>query len=165
MLCFIYKEKNLKFCWKISDFLFSYTLEGKIQALLNKGVFTMNMDKQTRRIFRGKFGKEALKGLERYGVEDLSEYTPWQLKFYVMSPLPWPQCDELFKQYKEYCSEHRFMRFDTWYATVNGNPVRDGGEDFDYSAYDDPSEQYINYSWGEPLDKVNCEDETVEIDC
>ena len=22
-----------------------------------------------------------------------------------------------------------------------------------------------NYSWGEPLDKVNCEDETVEVDC
>ena len=93
------------------------------------------------------------------------KYTPWQLKFYVKNPLPWPQCEELFKQYKEYCSEHRFMRFDTWYATVDGNPVRDGGEDFDYSAYDDPSEQYINYSWGEPLDKVNCEDETVEIDC
>lgn len=32
-------------------------------------------------------------------------------------------------------------------------------------AYDDPSEQYINYSWGEPLDNVDCEDETVEIDC
>ena len=93
------------------------------------------------------------------------KYTPWQLKFYMKSPLPWPQCEELFKQYKEYCSEHRFMRFDTWYATVDGNPVRDGGEDFDYSAYDDPSERYINYSWGEPLDKVNCEDETVEIDC
>ena len=57
------------------------------------------------------------------------------------------------------------MRFDTWYATVDGNPVRDGGDDFDYSAYDDPSEQYINYSWGEPLDKVNYEDETVEVDC
>jgi hypothetical protein len=57
------------------------------------------------------------------------------------------------------------LRFDTWYAIVDGNPVRDGGDDFDYSAYDDPSEQYINYSRGEPLDKVNCEDETVEVDC
>lgn len=125
----------------------------------------MKMDKQMRRIFKGELGQEALKGLERYGVEDLTPYAPWQLKFYVMSPLPWPQCEELFKQYKEYCSEHRFMRFDTWYAAVDGNPVRDGGDDFDYSAYDDPSEQYINYSWGEPLDKVKCEDETVEIDC
>ena len=24
------------------------------------------------------------------------KYTPWQLKFYVKSPLPWPQCEELF---------------------------------------------------------------------
>lgn len=87
------------------------------------------------------------------------------MNFYVKSPLPWPQCEELFKQYTKYCSEHRYLRFDTWYATVDGNPVRDGGDDFDYSAYDDPSEQYINYSWGKPLDKVNCEDETVEVDC
>ena len=114
---------------------------------------------------RDRLGQEALKGLKRYGVEDLTAYAPWQLKFYVRSPLPWPQCVELFKQYEEYCAEHRFMRFDTWYATVDGNPVRDGGDDFDYSTYDDPSEQYINYSWGEPLDNVDCEDETVEIDC
>lgn len=165
MLCFIYKEKNLKFCWKISDFLFSYTLEGKIQALLNKGVFTMNMDKQTRRIFRGKFGKEALKGLERYGVEDLTPYAPWQLKFYVRSPLPWPRCVELFRQYEEYCAKHRSMRFDTWYATVDGNPIRDGGDDFDYSTYDAPIERYTDFSKGEPLNSVIDEDEVIEIDC
>lgn len=125
----------------------------------------MKMDKQVRKLFKGELGQEALKGLKRYGVEDLTAYAPWQLKFYVRSPLPWPQCVVLFKQYEEYCAEHRFMRFDTWYATVDGNPVRDGGDDFDYSTYDDPSEQYINYSWGEPLDNVDCEDETVEIDC
>ena len=125
----------------------------------------MKMDMQMRRIFKGELGQEALKGLERYGVEDLSKYAPWQLNFYVKSPLPWLQCEELFKQYTKCCSEHRYLRFDTWYAIVDGNPVRDGGDDFDYSAYDDPSEQYINYSWGEPLDKVNCEDETVEVDC
>ena len=65
----------------------------------------MKMDMQMRRIFKGELGQEAFKGLERYGVEDLTPYAPWQLKFYVKSPLPWPQCDELFKQYKEYCSE------------------------------------------------------------
>lgn len=42
----------------------------------------------------------------------------------------------------------------TWLQNYNG-----------IKAYDDPSEQYINYSWGEPLDNVDCEDETVEIDC
>lgn len=125
----------------------------------------MKMDKQMRKIFKGELGQEALKGLKAYGVEDLSPYAPWQLKFYVRSPLPWPKCVELFHQYKEYCAEHRFMRFDTWYVIVDGNPVRDGGDDFDYSAYDDPSERYTNYSCGEPLDKVDCEDETVEIDC
>jgi hypothetical protein len=36
----------------------------------------MKMEKQMRRIFKGEFGQEALKGLERYGVEDLSKYTP-----------------------------------------------------------------------------------------
>lgn len=93
----------------------------------------MKMDKQVRKFFKGELGQKALKGLKRYGVEDLTAYAPWQLKFYVRSPLPWPQCVELFKQYEEYCAEHRFMRFDTWYATVDGNPVRDGGDDFDYS--------------------------------
>ena len=68
----------------------------------------MKMDMQMRRIFKGELGQEALKGLERYGVEDLTPYAPWQLKFYVMSPLPWPQCEELFKQYTKYCSEHRY---------------------------------------------------------
>lgn len=95
----------------------------------------MKMDKQVRKFFKGELGQEALKGLKRYGVEDLTAYAPWQLKFYVRSPLPWPQCVELFKQYEEYCAEHRFMRFDTWYATVDGNPVRDGGDNFDYSTY------------------------------
>ena len=36
----------------------------------------MKMEKQMRRIFKGEQGQEALKGLERYGVEDLSKYTP-----------------------------------------------------------------------------------------
>ena len=78
----------------------------------------MKMEKQMRRIFKGELGQEALKGLERYGVEDLSKYAPWQLNFYVKSPLPWPQCEALFKQYTKYCSEHRFVRFDTWYAIL-----------------------------------------------
>ena len=30
----------------------------------------MKMDKQMRRIFKGELGQEALKGLERYGVEE-----------------------------------------------------------------------------------------------
>ena len=123
------------------------------------------MDKQMRRIFKGEPGQKALKGLERYGAEDLTPYAPWQLKFYVKSPLPWPQCVELFKQYDEYCAEHRFIRFDVWYATVDGNPVRDGGDDFDYSAYDDSSERYTNFSQGESMNRVIDEDGVIEIDC
>ena len=125
----------------------------------------MNMDKQTRRIFRGKLGREARKGLERYGVTDLSAYTPWQLKFYVRSPLPWPKCCELFRQYSDYCAKHRFMRFDVWYYTVSGNPVLDDSEDFDYTRYDDEAKRYTDYSCGEPLDKVDDGDELVNIDC
>ena len=48
----------------------------------------MKMDKQVRKFFKGELGQEALKGLKRYGVEDLTAYAPWQLKFYVRSPLP-----------------------------------------------------------------------------
>ena len=47
----------------------------------------MKMDKQVRKFFKGELGQKALKGLKRYGVEDLTAYAPWQLKFYVRSPL------------------------------------------------------------------------------
>ena len=43
----------------------------------------MKMDKQVRKFFKGELGQEALKGLKRYGVEDLTAYAPWQLKFYL----------------------------------------------------------------------------------
>lgn len=52
-------------------------------------------------LFNSKEGQEALKGLQRYGVNDLTPYEEWQLEFYLDNPLPWPRCCELFGQYGE----------------------------------------------------------------
>lgn len=39
-------------------------------------------------LFTSKEGQEALKGLQRYGVNDLTPYEDWQLEFYLDNPLP-----------------------------------------------------------------------------
>ena len=38
--------------------------------------------------FESEEGKLALKALERYGVEDLTPYEPWQIEYYVESATP-----------------------------------------------------------------------------
>lgn len=105
-------------------------------------------------LFTSKEGQEALKGLQRYGVNDLTPYEDWQLEFYLDNPLPWPRCCELFGQYAKYIATHDEMPFDAWLATIEYDPALSDGdrEDFDYSEYDkDPL--VINFSVGQRLDR------------
>lgn len=105
-------------------------------------------------LFNSKEGQEALKGLQRYGVNDLTPYEEWQLEFYLDNPLPWPRCCELFGQYAKYIAAHDEMPFDAWLATIEYDPALSDGEkeDFDYSEYDkDPL--VINFSVGQRLDR------------
>lgn len=105
-------------------------------------------------LFNSKEGQEALKGLQRYGVNDLTPYEDWQLEFYLDNPLPWPRCCELFGQYAKYIAGHDEMPFDAWLATIEYDPALSDSEkeDFDYSEYDkDPL--VINFSVGQRLDR------------
>lgn len=79
-------------------------------------------------LFNSKEGQEALKGLQRYGVNDLTPYEEWQLEFYLDNPLPWPRCCELFGQYAKYIAGHDEMPFDAWLATIEYDPALSDGE-------------------------------------
>lgn len=79
-------------------------------------------------LFNSKEGQEALKGLQRYGVNDLTPYEDWQLEFYLDNPLPWPRCCELFGQYAKYIAGHDEMPFDAWLATIEYDPALSDSE-------------------------------------
>ena len=117
--------------------------------------------------FESEEGKLALKALERYGVEDLTPYEPWQIEYYVESATPWPECCRLFKKHASYCAKHGDVGFDEWLEEINNDPAQnDEDDDFDYSMYDKYTPPKVNYSCGEAMDReLDFNGDPVPVDC
>lgn len=117
--------------------------------------------------FDSEEGKLALKALERYGVEDLTAYEPWQIEYYVEGATPWPECCRLFEKHATYCARHGDIGFDEWLEEIDNDPAQnDEDDDFDYSMYDKYNPPKVNYSCGEAIDRVlDFNGDSVPVDC